>query len=54
VATVKLVTGDPGDVKGGAVLDARASAYGLGVAMGPHPQLGERASYIVIVFGRPR
>ena len=54
VLTIVAVTGDPSDSVRSNVLDASARSFGLGLAQGPHPDLGEGAFYVVILLARMR
>lgn len=53
VTLVQVVTA-VGDFKDAAVLDPSAGAYGLGVAQGDDPHLGDGALYVVLLLARPR
>lgn len=37
-----------------ALVDENMTSYGLGVAQGPHPELGERAIYVVLILAKRR
>ncbi len=54
IISVISVVGDPADAVRDAALEPRARTYGLGVAQGRHPQLGEAALHVVMMFGIPR
>ena len=52
--TIVEISGDPDDSIRADVLDAGARAFGLGLAQGQHPDLGEGAYYVVILLARNR
>jgi uncharacterized protein YkwD len=54
IATVMLVSGAPDDLPADSLADPLARWYGIGIASGTSPQLGPNASFVVVIFGRPR
>jgi uncharacterized protein YkwD len=54
VVTLVQVVTSVGDFKDEAVLDPSAGAYGLGIAQGDDPHLGDGALYMVLLLARPR
>jgi uncharacterized protein YkwD len=54
IITVVVVVGDPTTFTDDSVLDGRARHYGLGLAQGNHPELGQDAFYVVVLLARPR
>jgi uncharacterized protein YkwD len=54
VISIVAVTGDPADSVRDNVLDRGLRAFGLGVAQGPHPDLGDGAFYVVILLAKGR
>jgi hypothetical protein len=54
VITVTGVTTDPVSAVGGDALDPGARFFGIGLAQGDHPEMGEGAIFVVILMGRPR
>ena len=54
IITVVVVVGDPNTFTDDSVLDARSRHYGLGLAQGNHPELGQDAFYVVVLLARPR
>lgn len=54
VMTIVEISGDPDDSIRADVLDAGARAFGLGLAQGRHPDLGDGAYYVVILLARNR
>jgi uncharacterized protein YkwD len=52
--SAELVVGNPDLLEGDRLLDAAATHYGIGLAIGPHPQLGDGAFYVVVLLARPR
>jgi uncharacterized protein YkwD len=54
VTTVLTVVGDPADLEPEGVADGQMRAYGLGMAQGDDPSMGENAIFVVIIFARGR
>jgi uncharacterized protein YkwD len=54
VMTVTGVTTDPVSAVRGDALDPGARFFGIGLAQGDHPEMGEGAVFVVILMGRPR
>ena len=54
VATATGITTDPSSAVRTQVLDPKARNFGLGIAQGRHPEIGEGAIYVVILMARPR
>jgi hypothetical protein len=54
VMTVVIIVGTPEQLTEEELLDPSAERIGLGMAQGPHPQLGSDAIFVVCLLGRPR
>jgi hypothetical protein len=54
VATATGITTDPASAVRAQVVDPKARNFGLGIAQGSHPEMGEGAVFVVILMARPR